>query len=631
LDRRQIFVNAVTAAETGLTKLDGRMNAGRALETVQRVIALGTGQQNVFDDRASQIHHGSGGTVDGSSGRLSAAQKEIAGLDREVRRMFDVMVLKSRTAVVLAGDDLRRKTETSLTNLATIGIRQLEIHGQAEAIANLMLGILNEAASVTSEQRLNALRNDFTGAATLLQTEAAELPADDDTSAFLTVAKQLLAFGGEGGIFDVRQTLLALGREGQRHLVRSFALSEELRNSVGSVVDQARSDSNASGEAAAIAIEGARLMMIAIAAVSMLAAVLILIFFINPKLIQPIKAMTHAMQRLASGDLSVMVPAADRRDEIGAMANAVEIFKRNALERQEMAEKEREQAKHQMIRQSRITEITGRFDSIVTNKLANMTNAAKSLHETSNALSANAEETERRSVTVLAATEQAVGNVETVAAAGNQLSNSITEISRRVSESARITSDAEREALGTNQKIESLAEAARRISEVTELISGIAAQTNLLALNATIEAARAGEAGRGFAVVANEVKILATQTAKATGDIAGQITEMQRSTGEAVAAIRGITSTIVRINELSTAIASAVEEQGAATEEIVRNVDQAAQGTRAVAGNISDVTNAATETGRMATTVFEAASGLQSESNTLRKEVETFLNEVKVA
>ena len=371
--------------------------------------------------------------------------------------------------------------------------------------------------------------------------------------------------------------------------------------------------------------------MIAIALVSILGAALIVIFFINPKLIRPIKEMTQAMQRLASGDLSVEVPAADRTDEIGEMANAVEVFKRNAVERQGMAEKEREQTKHQLVRQGRITEITGRFDNIVTKMLTKMTDAVKSLHETSNALSANAEETERQSITVLAATEQAVGNVQTVAAAGSELANSITEISRQVSESAQITSAAEREALGTNQKIESLAEAARRISEVTELISGIAAQTNLLALNATIEAARAGEAGRGFAVVANEVKNLATQTAKATDDIASQITEIQRSTSEAVVAIRSITNTIVRINELSTAIASAVEEQGAATGEIVRNVDQAAEGTRAVADNISDVTRAATETGRMATTVFEAASGLQSESNTLRSEVEAFLKEVKVA
>ena len=255
--------------------------------------------------------------------------------------------------------------------------------------------------------------------------------------------------------------------------------------------------------------------------------------------------------------------------------------------------------------------------------------AAKSteLQETAQSLSAMAEQATQQSGAVAAAAEQASANVQTVASAAEELSSSIEEVGRQVTESSKIAQNAAHETEKTNESVEELAEAADKIGEVVELISDIAAQTNLLALNATIEAARAGDAGKGFAVVANEVKSLASQTAKATGDISAQISAIQSATGNAVTAIKGIGETINQVNEIATAIASAVEEQGAATQEIARNVQEAATGTQEVSSNIVEVQKAATETGVSSTQVLEAAQELSKQSEALQAEMEKFLSD----
>ena len=256
-----------------------------------------------------------------------------------------------------------------------------------------------------------------------------------------------------------------------------------------------------------------------------------------------------------------------------------------------------------------------------------VSSASTQLQNTAQSLSATAEQTTQQSAAVAAAAEQASANVQTVASAAEELSSSIEEVGRQVTESSNIAQSAAAEAEATNKSVEELAEAADKIGEVVELISDIAAQTNLLALNATIEAARAGDAGKGFAVVANEVKSLASQTAKATGDISAQISAIQNATGNAVTAIKGIGETISQVNEIATAIASAVEEQGAATQEIARNVQEAATGTQEVTTNITEVQKAATETGESSAQVLEAANELSKQSETLQAEIEKFMTD----
>ena len=282
-------------------------------------------------------------------------------------------------------------------------------------------------------------------------------------------------------------------------------------------------------------------------------------------------------------------------------------------------------------RQEKVDQAISDFDRTMDTTLGEVATAAGGLQSTAQALASNAETGSRQAMAVSAASEQASTNVQTVAAAAEQLASSIAEIGRQVSESARTTQRAVEEANQTHTLVQALADGAQRIGEVVKLINDIASQTNLLALNATIEAARAGEAGKGFAVVASEVKSLANQTAKATDDIAVQISGIQEATAKAVSAIEAIRSTITGVNEISTTIASAVEEQDAATKEIARNVQQAAAGTSEVTANISGVNQAAGETGRGADAVLAASSVLGKQADALRAEVRRFFETVRAA
>ncbi len=346
---------------------------------------------------------------------------------------------------------------------------------------------------------------------------------------------------------------------------------------------------------------------------------------------KPVEDLVRTVGKLSEGDTDIIVPGTDRGDEIGPLAVALDHWRQRLIENRAHEARERQEFAAREARQQRIADATRRFDQTVMALMAQIKSATDTLHGSANTLAANAEQTQRQSASVAAATDQATMNVETVSTAGTELTASITEISRQVSQSATIARAATAEAEDAKQRVTGLAEAARTIGDVINLINDIASQTNLLALNATIESARAGEAGKGFAVVAHEVKNLAGQTGRATEDISTQIGAIQEKTTQAVAAIEGIADTITRIDQLSTTIAGAVEQQGAATAEIARNVDQASQGTREVAANITGVAEAAAQTGQMAQTVFASANALLHQSHALEQSVRGFLDEVRAA
>ena len=384
-------------------------------------------------------------------------------------------------------------------------------------------------------------------------------------------------------------------------------------------------------ESSADASERTYKLLVMALSLGLTAMVVVAVVLIIRAITVPVARTVGVMERLARGDLDVEVAGAERRDEIGEMIRAVEIFKRNAIERLRLEEAEKASLARREARQRKLDNLTGDFDRAVMAVLTGVSAAAAKMTEMASGMTEIAEETARQGTVVSAATEEASTNVSTIAAASNEMSASIQEIANQVNRSATIAANAVSEMDTTNAKMESLASGANRIGEVVNLINDIASQTNLLALNATIEAARAGEAGKGFAVVANEVKVLASQTAKATGEIASQIQGIQEETRGAVEAIQRITAVIGEINEMSAAIAGAIEEQGAAMQEVVRNVDQAAQGTREVAANICQVVDAAGHTGAMAAQVEQAAGLLTGESGKLRDSVETFLTGVKAA
>jgi methyl-accepting chemotaxis protein len=404
----------------------------------------------------------------------------------------------------------------------------------------------------------------------------------------------------------------------------------ELEDALSAVSDRIEA-STAEAQGSADATAAFSLMVLVAAGGVTLILILLSAFAMIRSAVRPLDGMGIAMTALAGGDTGVEVPALNRRDEIGRMAQALQVFKETAIhEREHAAAREREQAAI-AARAAEVDRVCRSFDEKMNGVLEVVRGAVTDVQSTAGNMSSTAAETSRQSTAVAAASDQASANVQTVASAAEELSASVQEISRQVAQSSMIAGKAVAEAEQTNIRVQGLVEAAQKIGEVVNLINDIAEQTNLLALNATIEAARAGEAGKGFAVVANEVKSLANQTARATEEIGAQIGAIQASTGEAVGAIGGIGATISQINEIASAIAAAVEQQGAATREIARNVQEAAAGTAQVSTNITGVTQAATETGNAAEQMLDSAQSLAYETERLRSEIATFLTDVRAA
>ncbi|MFL6817573.1 MAG: methyl-accepting chemotaxis protein [Bradyrhizobium sp.] len=349
-------------------------------------------------------------------------------------------------------------------------------------------------------------------------------------------------------------------------------------------------------------------------------------------LVRPLEAICGVMDGLAKGELTVEVPFVDHRNEIGHIARSLAIFKERLLGAERLrAEREEATASAMAERKAAMSLIANEFEKSVGGIVAGAASAATEMQHSAQSLAAIAKETTRQSTTVAAAGQQTMANVQTVAAAAEELSASGDEISRRIVHSATIAQNAVAQAERTNAMVQGLLEATEKIGEVMGLIQNIAAQTNLLALNATIEAARAGEAGKGFAVVASEVKVLSTQTAKATEEIADQIQEIREATGATAGAIREIGTTIAEIDEIATTIAAAVKEQSGSTQEIARSVHQAAQGTQGVMQNIASVTQASAQVGSAAEMVLGSAGELAMQSERLKQEVDSFLTTVRAA
>jgi methyl-accepting chemotaxis protein len=373
-------------------------------------------------------------------------------------------------------------------------------------------------------------------------------------------------------------------------------------------------------------------LMMTVAGVGVAVGLLFGVLVAQAGVSRPMRVLVNLLQRMAKGE-EVVMSGTERGDEVGETARAVNEIRDMLAEKAkaEAVAKDVRDREATALRKAEMHKLADSFQAAVGEIVDTVSSASAELEAAAGTLTRTADNTQQLSNSVASASEEASANVQSVASATEEMTGSVNEIGRQVQESSRIAHEAVKQAQQTDARIAELSQAAGRIGDVVKLITAIAEQTNLLALNATIEAARAGEAGRGFAVVASEVKALASQTAKATDEIGMQIAGMQTATQESVAAIKEIGGTILRISEIATTIASAVEEQGAATAEIARNVQQAAQGTAMVANNITEVNRGAGETGAASSQVLTSAQQLSGESSHLKLEVDKFLSTVRAA
>jgi methyl-accepting chemotaxis protein len=379
------------------------------------------------------------------------------------------------------------------------------------------------------------------------------------------------------------------------------------------------------------AVASAARLNLLLGTAAILAVGILLALALGRGLSRPLSAITATMSRLSSGDTSVTIPGSERPDELGMMAKAVDVFRLGMIDAERLAHEQSAEHEAKDRRASTLMALTMTFEEKMSGLVHDLSTSSTALRSSAETMTTTSQETTRRASTVATASEQATASADSVATATEQLSASIKEISQQAARSSEMIQQAVQQANQSNEQVGGLTEAAEKIGDVVRMINDIAGQTNLLALNATIEAARAGDAGRGFAVVASEVKALANQTSKATEQIGEQIKAIQEASRSSARAILGITETIGQVNETATTIASTVDQQGAATREIARSVHEAADATRQVTSNISSVSDAASKTGTVATEVLSAAGVLSENGNSLRRQLDEFLREVRAA
>ncbi|MCC8937814.1 Methyl-accepting chemotaxis protein 3 [Bradyrhizobium ivorense] len=497
---------------------------------------------------------------------------------------------------------------------------------------NLMAADMTAALSATSSETLDAIEAEFKAGRERVKSNLEDLPKNPAIVAVRDSAEKLLALGeGKTGVFKIRQKELDSIDYGQTILDETRKLNIGLGISVQQLVDAVQKETDSSTFQARQQIAFATMVMIGLGALTLVGSFLFVWLYVGRNILRRIRGLQRSMQLLSDGDLDTEIPHSRQRDEIAVMADALQVFRESMIEGRELTASQNQDRIAKAERASRMETQIAEFESTVRSALGSLQSSANSMQSTAQSMSATADQSSALVSAVASAAEETSVNVQTVSAGTEELSSSISEIGRQVVTSAEIARKAVEEARATDTTMQGLADNAARISVVVDLIQTIASQTNLLALNATIEAARAGEAGRGFAVVASEVKNLASQTAKATEEIRQQIVSMQEVTTSAVSAIRNISSTIGEINDVTTAIAAAVEEQGAATREIARNIQHAAGGTSEVSSNIIGVSTASTEAGAAATEVLSASDALRREADVLRSEIDGFLSNIRAA
>ncbi len=530
--------------------------------------------------------------------------------------------------VVMQSEEAVKRSSKLVKDLVANQIAGLRNALEIAAQSHLLTSLISEAAIAKNTASLVPLQDRFKAASDLLIKASAKMP---DKELKQTIA-DMLAFGQNGeSVFALRAAEIEAAARADKTIDENVTIQRSLDRAVAVLVGEAEK-SMRSGSAKLVEDLGRnRMLLMIVAAASLLVAGGIGVFYVQRRLVRRLTSIGDAMRRLSSGETDVTVPAAADRDEIGEMARSLEVFRSGEIDRRTMAARQESEQAAQRERGAAIERMIGEFRATVTSVITAVSDNVGRMETTARTLSSIAAEADNQARAASSSSEQTSSNVRSVAGATEELGASILEISDQAAQANSVVERATVIAQSADQLVGQLSSGASRIGDVIKLIRAIAEQTNLLALNATIEAARAGEAGRGFAVVASEVKTLASQTAKATEEISGQIGAIQGSTAQAVEAIRQITSVMGDISRFTSTIAASVEEQSASTQEIGRNVHEAATGARELAGNMATVTEAIEETNRSATHVLDASSALTAQAGTLQQAVDDFLDRVAAA
>jgi methyl-accepting chemotaxis protein len=493
---------------------------------------------------------------------------------------------------------------------------------------HFLVSLISEGSIIKEPAVFKPMQDRLRAAIETLDQSAASLPDDE----LKTATAKLAGLGlGADSVFAQRARELFTATMVDSTIDENVAILRDLDGSVGSLVRDAEVAMESGTEHLAASLNRSRTWLLLVSVASLLAAGGIGFFYVRRHLARRLTAIGDAMRSLSSGNVDLKVPGVADRDEIGEMARAIEVFRDSEIERRSYAEHQRAAQDTEHQHAAAINQIIGDFRGTITGVIRAVSDNVTRMEATARTLSSVAREADQQARAASLSSETTSSNVKTVAGAADQLGESIREINAQAAEAHSVVHRATEIARAADQLVGQLSAGADRIGDVVMLIRDIAEQTNLLALNATIEAARAGEAGRGFAVVAAEVKALASQTAGATEEIAGQIGAIQRSTRAAVAAIRSISGVMTDIDGFTASVAGAVEQQASSTEMIASSVAQAAQGAGELAGNMAVVTKAINETNRAATEVLDASQAFSAEAGTLERAVDVFLNRVTAA